>query len=281
MDANVFSVSMAKELSQNRALAQDMDEPEDNFDTFNDETFGAMDSTDWESEHEKLTSLSVPNDHNDSHSDSNRSYSFVKNSTFAESRAEDDMRFGYENIVKSISNLGLEDEDFDDPAVMTFGRSAKPLGGDTSRRDSRSSPPPPAILSYEEYSASPKTQTIWSATQLDSTHKPTNTSTNMRTLEEIEDNMINRNNSHSFPLSTIKRPIRMEDLESNMINESNNSHMTSNQMPVPDNGWSPFAANSMQSFIQNGRIGSEMMPNVETIEHNLLTNESPNRHNSI
>ncbi|CAG2112085.1 unnamed protein product [Medioppia subpectinata] len=37
----------------------------------------------------------------------------------------------------------------------------------------------------------------------------------------------------------------------------------------------------MQSFIQNGRIGSEMMPNVETIEHNLLTNESPNRHNSI
>ncbi|CAG2178705.1 unnamed protein product, partial [Oppiella nova] len=270
-DLDVIDVSFGKEMTQTAGLAQNMDEMDDNFDAFNDETFGDID-TDWETEHEKLMSISDPNrSHDNTAADINRN-TFAKNTSLNESHNEEDMHFVYDDIVsKNISNLVLEDEEFEDPAIMTFSRSAKPLM-DSSRRDSRSSPPPPAFLSYEEYSASPKTSSIWSTTQMDTTLTPS--SVNMRTLEEIEGNLIHKNSDNLSQLSTIQRPIRMEDLETSLMNESIAAQMGETRVLAPEQSWSPFGSNSMHGYLQNGRMASEMMSSLEPIERNLLSNES-------
>ena len=159
-------------------IKDNTDQLDDNFDAFNDETFGEMDSTDWECEHDKLTSIT--SDPNDNHiNDSLHKIDFKKNTSFNENRIEDDSNYGFEDlIVKSLSNLGLEDEeleelnDFEDPAIVTYARSSKsmnsnPIMADQVRRLSHSSPPPPAFHSYDESSASPKGSSIWSTTQMD------------------------------------------------------------------------------------------------------------------
>ena len=268
-------------MDQNESLIDNLDPVEDNFDAFNDETFGEMDSTDWESEHEKMITITGckttdPND-NKRDNDFNKN-NYIKNTSINESRVEDENNFGFDDIVKSISSLGLEDEDFDDPAIMTYARSSKPLNAnsmmsDPTRRLSRSSPPPPAFLSYEEFSASPKTQSIWSTTPNDSTLTPTVSSTissvNMRTLEDIENDLINRNSDHLSTLASVKRPINLEELEANLLRESSNPRMSYNEKRIPNQemGWSPFMANSMDNYVPNGRNKSEVMPNVETLEN--------------
>ena len=266
---------------------------EDNYDAFNDETFGEIDTTDWESEHEKLMSItgrktSDPNDNQTNDNLNKRNYH--KNTSFYETRTEDDMNYGFEDIIsKSISDLGLEDEDFEDPAVMTYARSAKTINANSIRPDqirrlSRSSPPPPAFISYEEYCSSPKTSSIWSTTQMDSTLPQTVnsiSSVNMRTLEDIENDMINQNSDRLSHLSTIKRPINLEELEANLFSDSTNRHIPNNEQRVPEMGWSPFGTHSVDNYTPNGKINSEVVPNLETIEKNMRSEAVSNNSEQI
>lgn len=247
-----------------------MDQMDDNIDAFNDETFGDLD-TDWESEHEKLISMTAgelsanPTDNN---TDLNKNNFVKSNQSFTDSRLDDN----FDDIFKSISKLGLEDEDFDDPAIMTYARGTRsgPLE-DSVRRLSRSSPPPPApFLTYEEYSASPQTQSIWSTTQMDSSLNTTPTTSsviNMRTVADIENDMINRNRNQLLKLATIKRPINLEELEANLLNESPISQKANVSQSQE---WSPFGPNSTKS-IPNGKISAEEMLSIDAIEKRMRT----------
>ncbi|XP_054159149.1 protein PAT1 homolog 1-like [Oppia nitens] len=281
MDTNMFSVSM-----ENNGYTKDMDDLDDNFDAFNDETFGDM-STDWdEGEHQKMLTMTSSDSCEDSNQVMNKN-TFVNNSSYNDYAINDDLHLTCDDILaKSISNLGLEDEDFDDPAIMTFSRSAKPMPEPTDRYSH--SPPPPAILSYEEYSASPQTSTIWSTSQLDSTVKSTMSTTsvvNMRTLEEVENDLIIRKTNDLHQLTTIKKSINLEDLEKTLIDESihkqvppvkqnlNVSHLTSNSI------WSPFTNDSSPNILSNGTIDLNKAIRIEDIEN--IKPKAPLNHNNI
>lgn len=276
-DSKTFGVLFGKEMAENETFIENYEEIDENYDAFNSETFGeSLDlSHNWdETEHEKLSSVDIKHDNkthfnNNSFIKTNTNYNAIEDNFNENNEIEDDIHSGYDEIVvKNISKLGLEDDDFEDPAIMTFSRSGKPLSNSSvnvnpSERLRSCSPPSIPFLSYEDYSVSPKTQSIWSTTSLDSSLTSTVSSVKMRTLEDIEHDLINRNNDQFFQLSTIKRPIKAEELEANVLNQSSNqfcgdNRLVNNLVEKSDMGWSPFGNNAMHEFISNGRMSQEV-----------------------
>ncbi|XP_077531410.1 protein associated with topo II related - 1 isoform X3 [Haemaphysalis longicornis] len=126
------------------------DEVEDDYDALNDETFGGglgeLDDG-WEEVHEKFAELE------------DRAKHPPDSSSGAVPLAEEDpLALNQDVVQRSISHLGLEDDRDDDPAIMSYSKAtASPWPAEWGRP---SSPPPPAIL-QQQFGGSPKTETIW------------------------------------------------------------------------------------------------------------------------
>lgn len=122
------------------------DEVEDDYDALNDETFGGGLDDGWEEVHEKFAEL-----------EDRAKHPLV---SLRDPLADEDPLVLNQDVVeRSISHLGLEDDQEDDPAVVTYSKSAaSPWPAEWGR--SCTSPPPPAIL-QQQFGGSPKTETIW------------------------------------------------------------------------------------------------------------------------
>lgn len=122
------------------------DEVEDDYDALNDETFGGGLDDGWEEVHEKFAEL-----------EDRAKHPLV--SLRDPLVDEDPLVLNQDVVERSISHLGLEDDQEDDPAVVTYSKSAaSPWPAEWGH--SCSSPPPSAIL-QQQFGGSPKTETIW------------------------------------------------------------------------------------------------------------------------
>ena len=184
----------------------DEDEPNElNIDDLNDETFGGDDDIgDWEKEHEKLAGFL-----NDDHDKRHKNDAFFGSSNHNEyTYHQRDFDDEIEDFVRnSISKLGLEDDDeeeeFDDPAIMSIKK--QPRASHFSNHLFRQRSPPPALLNLDTISQSPTTNSIWSTSGSDFPPPPSTPpkpllpliqtdepKPKMLTVEELEKEMISK-----------------------------------------------------------------------------------------
>lgn len=228
-------------------------EEEESYDALNDETFGdgGEGGYDWEAEHEKLTKeLSVDASHGSSRLSLNNAQ---QNYNYRHFLSENDDEAGpdMDAIVKSISDLGIDD--LDDPAIMTYGRGAK-VPFSSPQPFHNSSPPPPAFLDYELSNASPKMASIWTFEQ--SEPKQSTNFNKIKTLQEIEQDMLHSNNE--CHLKTVKNLIKAEDLEATLLNSSSdNSNLRTYANAHKLDEWNSFSNSSLiPDIVSNVQVTS-------------------------
>ncbi|XP_048766866.1 protein PAT1 homolog 1-like isoform X2 [Ostrea edulis] len=193
---------------------------EEDIDLMNDETFGGEidEDFDWEEQHEKLIEVGDKVLYGRPSRDSD-----IKNYTSQE-----------EYMEQSISQLVVEDEEMDDPAIVNVSKN-RPIPQKHQNLDDLFGPSSPPALLDTEHLVSPTSRNIWGS-PVKETHVPpsvnnlqtlfefakaasssTHTkggpvvSTPGRTLEELEQQLLPGSKGHAMTAEDLERQLRGED----------------------------------------------------------------------
>ncbi|XP_062609560.1 uncharacterized protein LOC134271362 [Saccostrea cucullata] len=196
---------------------------EEDIDLMNDETFGGDidEDFDWEEEHEKLSEVIEVGD--------KILYGRPARDSGYKTYASQE-----EYMEQSISQLVVEDEEIDDPAIVNVSKN-RPIPKKCQNLDDLFGPASPPALLDAEHLVSPSSRNIWGS-PVKETHMPptvnnlqtlfefakaasssTHTkgapvvSTPGRTLEELEQQLLPGSKGHAMTAEDLERQLRGED----------------------------------------------------------------------